>query len=198
MKARGEIADALEGGGREWRGGKSRSLFQRRSSETRLHACRVESSAAATALKSTLDHTWILATDDHRCPRIVVPLSRDHRETIKRTTMWSPLLQADLCRPSITRPEMPKIRNLSRLSRSRRTRAKLHATVTTTRLLGRLDDGVHAATSNAHGPAAFTRMRSRLASRREMILRPGVSRPRMRPHLPASKARTGYAQTTST
>lgn len=37
--------------------------------------------------------------------------------------------------------------------------------------------GMHAPTSNAHGPAAFTRMRSRLASRREMNLRPGVSRP---------------------
>lgn len=36
---------------------------------------------------------------------------------------------------------------------------------------------MHAPTSNAHGPAAFTRMRSRLASRREMNLRPGVSRP---------------------
>lgn len=33
----------------------------------------------------------------------------------------------------------------------------------------------HATTLNAHGPAAFTRMRCRLASRREMILRGTVA-----------------------
>lgn len=45
-------------------------------------------------------------------------------------------------------------------------------------------DGVHATTSNAHGPAAFSpRTRCRSASRREMMVRPGVSSSTHAPYL---------------
>lgn len=56
-----------------------------------------------------------------------------------------------------------------------------------------LDDGVHATTSNAHGPAAFSpRTRCRSASRREMMVRPGVvSSPTHAPSYPLRVTRRG-------
>lgn len=53
-------------------------------------------------------------------------------------------------------------------------------------------DGVHATTSNAHGPAAFSpRTRCRSASRREMMVRPGVSSSTHAPYLYALRGADG-------
>lgn len=174
---------------------------------------------AAAALKPTSDHTWILATvnrDTHPRHAIATRLSHLFLASPPSPSPDVSSMSADRCvssrdasypSPPFLNPSLEKNHFFrggsegSPVTETTITSSMRRMVVVDpwrgdtrgdTRSFVDLLDGVHATTSNAHGPAAFSpRTRCRSASRREMMVRPGVSSSTHAPYLYALRGADG-------